>query len=197
MLDTGYEITPQVVLGPALVVAGAVIAWRAARRRPGWSGPHALTRLAGALYAAAVLAITLFPIAVARGRYADQTPWWDKVNPVPLITLDLSAVPNAVMFVPLGVLLPLVTSRVRSWRTAWGVGAAVSTAIELSQLLEYVVFRSGRSVDVDDVLANSLGALAGYLLLRAVLRAPGPARLARVLALPGSALAARRASAPW
>ncbi|MEV5150276.1 VanZ family protein [Streptomyces sp. NPDC052727] len=112
-------------------------------------------------------------------------PWPNQVNYVPLVTADVTAVPNILMFMPLGTLLPLLT-RVNSTARAVGVSALASLCIELTQLLSYVLFHNGRAVDVNDLLANTLGGLFGYVLVRFALGRPSARELLRAFALPGS-----------
>lgn len=71
---------------------------------------------------------------------------------------------NVLMFVPLGVLLPLFWPWFSSLRRTvlWGFGMSVS--IELIQMI------SGGVTSVDDVLLNTLGALVGYLCAVGLLR---------------------------
>ena len=64
---------------------------------------------------------------------------------------------NAALFVPLGILLPMLHRSLRSGWWALLGGAALSTMIETAQL----VLAAGQC-DVNDILANTLGALAGY-----------------------------------
>lgn len=67
---------------------------------------------------------------------------------------------NVVMFLPLGFTPPALWQQ---WRRVWKtvpMTFAVSCSIEFLQLF------LGRSVDVDDVLLNTLGGLAGYILFR-------------------------------
>lgn len=71
---------------------------------------------------------------------------------------------NIIIFIPLGVLLPVVWSCTRRFWRVVGVGAAVSVVLELSQL----VFRIG-DFDVDDILLNTFGVALGvgvYTLVR-------------------------------
>ena len=64
---------------------------------------------------------------------------------------------NAALFVPLGVLLPLLHRSLRSvWWALLG-GAALSTMIETTQLVLAV-----GQCDVNDILTNALGAVLGY-----------------------------------
>jgi glycopeptide antibiotics resistance protein len=65
----------------------------------------------------------------------------------------LNLVGNVVMFAPVGFLLPLATRM--SLRGAVAVCASLSVSVELLQLM------LGRSLDVDDVLLNTLGGALG------------------------------------
>ena len=70
----------------------------------------------------------------------------------------LNIVGNMAAFMPFGFFLPEIWSRVDRWYTTTLLGAVFSLCIETTQL----VFRVG-SFDVDDLLLNTIGALAGYL----------------------------------
>ncbi len=89
---------------------------------------------------------------------------------------------NVALFVPLGVLLPLVGKPFRKWWLTVPAGFVLSLVIELVQL------GLGRGIcDVDDLFANTLGAAVGYFAVRAVLFAGQkqrkPALLCACLAL--------------
>lgn len=64
---------------------------------------------------------------------------------------------NVAMFVPMGFLLPLFSAKVRKWYITIPVCLAASFAIEFLQL----IFSRG-ICDVDDLFANTLGAVIGY-----------------------------------
>ncbi len=68
---------------------------------------------------------------------------------------------NLVMFVPIGMLAPLITDR-RSGKLVSSVslGILFSTAIETGQL-----FLHSGTCDIDDILSNSLGALIGAVVV--------------------------------
>ncbi len=73
---------------------------------------------------------------------------------------------NIALFVPLGVLLPLLGKPFRKWYLTIPAGLAVSLAIEFLQL------GLGRGIcDVDDLFANTLGAAVGYFAVTAILSA--------------------------
>jgi glycopeptide antibiotics resistance protein len=65
---------------------------------------------------------------------------------------------NVMMFMPLGVLLPMEFRRLRRWYLVVPLGAAASAFIELSQTLFI-----GRFADIDDLVANTLGCALGYV----------------------------------
>ena len=67
---------------------------------------------------------------------------------------------NVAMFVPLGVFAVLWFG-VRGWWTAPVLGLLASGAIELAQ----AVFLDARVADVRDLVANTLGAVTGMLLM--------------------------------
>jgi len=76
---------------------------------------------------------------------------------------ELLLIGNIVAFIPLGVLWPLVVPARRSWLSVLAVGAGLSAAIELGQLLiSLTIGYPYRQADVDDILLNTTGALLGY-----------------------------------
>lgn len=123
------------------------------------TGPILVAALAlGAVYLAQVARLTLF---------ADTG--YGHLNLVPFRTIGSylgasdstdarNLVGNVMMLVPLGILLATVT-RLRPGRAALTL-IAVSAAIEVLQWL----LPTNRSVDIDDVILNSVGGTAGYAL---------------------------------
>ncbi|HJB14855.1 MAG TPA: VanZ family protein [Candidatus Blautia excrementipullorum] len=68
---------------------------------------------------------------------------------------------NFVMFVPLGVIFPFITGNAeKKFIVSTSFGMLLSVAIETGQL----IFHSGLC-DIDDILANTLGAAAGAFLV--------------------------------
>ena len=94
--------------------------------------------------------VTLLPERGIGGRYFR---WGINRDPEHLAEDVL----NAILFMPLGVALERVG---RSLVSAVAISAAVSTAIELSQL--YLV--RGRFAELQDILANTAGGLIGWAL---------------------------------
>jgi glycopeptide antibiotics resistance protein len=76
----------------------------------------------------------------------------------------MNTVGNVLLFVPFGVLLPLLFAKLRRvWPLAWRV-AVISSAIEVLQIPTKV-----RATDVDDVMLNVVGALVGLGIFRVIL----------------------------
>ncbi|ARF73559.1 VanZ family protein [Kitasatospora albolonga] len=169
-MDFQTQIPTVAVLGPALAVFALVALIRHRRDVPGWRGGPLVLRIAAALYAAAVASLTFFPLWIYGGSYRNQAEWIGQIQPVPLLMADITMIPNVIMFMPLGFLLPLFLPRLGRGRTVL-VCALVSLGIELLQLVQYIVLANGRAVDVNDLIANTLGGLLGYAVLRAVQRA--------------------------
>lgn len=71
---------------------------------------------------------------------------------------------NVAMFLPFGYLVPATNPRyLGKWSFAMMGGLITSTVIESCQL----IFHLGQS-DIDDIIANTLGAVIGYALIRLV-----------------------------
>ena len=168
------------VVVPLGVLVCAVLLWRL-HRRAVLTLPRVVVCAVVAVYVAGVVANSLFPIFIGK---SGVDPWWLTLNFVPLVNPDLEdIVGNVAVFVPLGVLLPLVAratslSRVLLW------GFLVSLAIEVLQFVNSVAADGGHASDVNDLLANVLGAAVGYGLFRIALLLPAAARLARAATWP-------------
>lgn len=81
-----------------------------------------------------------------------------QINLIPFShTIDQTAyLLNVLLFVPLGILAPLIWDRLCRVLPMLGVSFGFSLLIELSQLL------NNRSTDVDDLILNTLGGLVGF-----------------------------------
>lgn len=99
--------------------------------------------------------------------YAEQAQWRDAVK-------QLGG--NVLLGVPFGVLVPVLAPRARGVLRVLALTALVMLMVELVQ----GALVTGRAFDVDDVILNTTGALAGWLLLGRRLgrgvhrRVPGP-----------------------
>ena len=101
-----------------------------------------------------------------------------KVNLIPFVNLTqydtlkktlLNVIGNTCMFIPTGIILPILYKRLDSFIKVVAAGAGISLCIELIQLLFYT-----RTSDVDDLILNTLGVIIGYgiyALVRAIVKA--------------------------
>ncbi len=67
---------------------------------------------------------------------------------------------NAVLFVPLGILVPLIYKKMDKLKYIFGTGLGFSMLIEISQLL------NNRRTDIDDLILNTVGAIIGFALYK-------------------------------
>lgn len=137
----------------------------------------AVLQVVAVAYVAFVLAVTLLPIEWSRelsrwpgNRRAQLVPVAPIVSRLltdqhPLTTIA-EVGGNVLMFLPIGCLLPLVVRWLDGGRRVVLVACCTSVAIELYQLRMPGI----RRADVNDVLANTLGAALGWLLLGLVER---------------------------
>jgi len=137
-----------------------------------------------AFYLAALLSLVGFPSVLSLTFDCN-------LNLIPFAGMagDFSTVLNVFLFLPLGVLLPLLWENFRNPRSAALAGLSVSAAIELSQLFTL------RATDVNDLMTNTLGTLLGFLAVKAVTKnftrltpAGGKLRDARLMAATVSAV---------
>ena len=89
------------------------------------------------------------------------------LNLIPLLGIieDLSnSLLNVLLFIPLGLLLPMIWMRYRNVKSTVALGIGLSMMIELLQMLTF------RATDVNDLITNTSGAAVGFLLAAPVLR---------------------------
>lgn len=115
-----------------------------------------------AIYVLFVLAVTLNPKTVDNGldRYIDKALNQLHAHGVPaFVNYDfLEFTSNIAFFVPVGFLLGLLVP-FRAWWVSPFLGAALSVFVELCQKF----FLPGRVASVQDVLANTAGAVLGTI----------------------------------
>ena len=144
------------------VLAGAVLAVTAVRcRRRGRKFPWA--RAIGWLALAFWLAVTVYATVLRhsggwRAYNLHLFRAWREVWNDFSFKSWANVLLNIALFCPLGFLLPLLWKKMRSWYLSVPLGLGVSLLIELVQL----ALKRG-ICDVDDLLANTLGTVLGWL----------------------------------
>ena len=89
------------------------------------------------------------------------------LNLIPILPMaeDLkNSVLNVVLFVPLGMMLPLGWRKFQEKYHAVGFAFGISLCIELLQMLTF------RATDVNDLITNTVGACLGYLAIMPVIK---------------------------
>ena len=118
------------------------------------------------IYFAVVLYLTIFMRIGTVDTSVITTPFDDLKNAIqyrdPAMVQHM--VLNVIMFVPFGYLIPAMNpENLRRCSFAFLGGIVCSTVIEGAQM----IFSLGQS-DIDDIIANSIGAVIGYLIVRFV-----------------------------
>lgn len=72
----------------------------------------------------------------------------------------INIIGNIVVFIPVGLIVPLMGDKYKKFRNTFLIGFGISLVIEITQLF----FVEGRCMDVDDLILNTMGAAAGWVL---------------------------------
>lgn len=128
-----------------------------------------------AIYFLAVIHLVFFPIEVYVGEFKMTKPLWQlilqEIQFIPILTIDIPTfILNVIMLIPFGVYLPLLNGKVDSARKAAKYGFFLSLSIELVQLTIEVTLGSGRISDINDLIANTLGAAVGFLIIKKLVK---------------------------
>jgi glycopeptide antibiotics resistance protein len=184
------EVPVLPVVAPLAAVVLGTLLWRL-RRAGRLTVPRAAVALALAVYAAGVVANTVFPIFL--DKPVTTAPWNAHLALVPLRDYEVAdAVMNILVFVPLGMLVPLLTARL-SWWGAVAAAAAFSLAIEVTQLVTAHLLGGGHIADVNDLVFNVVGGVVGFALVTTLTRVPAlDAVVDRFRWYPGSRLRGER-----
>ena len=121
-----------------------------------------------------VARFTFFPFSKVNGQiqplvFSAEQVFPVRLNLIPMVNLldypnkgevYLNVIGNTTMFLPLGIVWPCVFRKLNTHKKAILAGVGVSLLIEILQLPFY-----DRVTDIDDLILNSLGYLAGYGIL--------------------------------
>lgn len=77
---------------------------------------------------------------------------------LPMIADFKNTILNILLFVPLGILLPFLWKKYNTLKATLMFGFGMSLSIEILQILTY------RATDINDIIANTLGAVLGYFI---------------------------------
>ena len=131
-------------------------------KSPKCKGEQYLLTISFVVYALCVIHLVFFPIDVFLGDYRVLTPWYNSINYIPVLTIDVTTfLLNIIMLIPLGLYLPLLKKD--SFKQVLYIGFAVTISFEVIQLILRIFIGNGRSVDINDIIANTLGVVCGYV----------------------------------
>lgn len=139
---------------------------RAKKKEGGVSRKHFLGVFIFLLYLAAVYGVTgIGTIWDVQRFVTTSTSEFDRIFLVPFSSSQviMPYVLNIIMTIPLGFLLPLIWKQFRTLKKVALSGFLLSLCIELSQL-----FTQSRNTTTDDLIMNTLGAIIGYFIFKAL-----------------------------
>lgn len=120
---------------------------------------------------AVIIRFTFCPMETVNGKvqpliFDPETAFPFRVNLIPFVNLFdydnrrdllLNVIGNAAMFIPSGIVLPVIYRKLNNFIKVVGAGALISLCIEIIQLPFSV-----RASDVDDLILNTAGVVVGY-----------------------------------
>lgn len=83
---------------------------------------------------------------------------------IPMLADLKNTILNIILFFPLGIMLPFLWKKYNSLKSTAVFSFLLSLSIELLQILTY------RATDINDLIANTLGAILGYFVFSIVSR---------------------------
>lgn len=158
--------------GVTLVIVGWIIFRAAAwykNKRIDWK--QELIQLLFLINLAVIYRFTFHPFGKVDGQiqpliFDMATAWPFRMNLVPFVNLLdydskfdllLNIIGNSAMFIPTGIMTPLIYKNLGSFKKVMLTGFLMSLCIEIIQLPFAV-----RASDVDDLILNTVGCLMGY-----------------------------------
>ena len=153
-----WTLREAAVFGSLLVIISCMI-WRM-KRQGKISGSQALAGMLLAFFLTLVFASTVFTRVPAQRSY-ELVPFWSWQRVLACADMDIlqENLLNILLFVPIGILLPLVSEKLRL-RQVCLIGLGISFLIELCQL---VLCRG--LFEWDDMIHNTLGCGAGFWIM--------------------------------
>ena len=118
-----------------------------------------------------VARFTFFPFGTVNGKiqpliFDAATAFPPRINLIPFVNLLdypklsevlLNVIGNTAMFIPIGIIWPIVYKKLNTHKKVIAAGVGFSLCIEVLQLPFF-----DRVTDIDDLIMNSLGFLMGY-----------------------------------
>lgn len=175
--DTGLMISIPFFAGEALFTVIWVLIRTCICAKKGLDIKREILMILMYINLAVLLRVTFFPMEKINGRVQPLLFEPDKITPlrvnlVPLVHILeyknrkdvlMNIIGNVTMFIPSGIILPILYRKLDSFVKVTAAGAAMSLCIEIMQLPFAV-----RASDIDDLILNTLGVMIGYIIYAAV-----------------------------
>lgn len=164
LIMTGYEFLV-IMISAAIMIRIYRLAYR--KRNMEKTGRHMLLLAVLAVYLFGVFYITGAGTIFHIKQYGMEFHP-DRLNLIPFSDIKSDDVEyyvlcyglNIALFMPLGFLLPLIWPKLNKIKSVLIAGLSLSLLVEISQLLNI------RSTDIDDLIANTAGAILGFFIFR-------------------------------
>ncbi|MBC2191702.1 VanZ family protein [Listeria sp. FSL L7-0229] len=129
------------------------------------------------VYICGVIKFTIFPLMLdavliedtklfVTGSYINLVPF-NSIKEIFMTGREHAAfqiVANFILFVPLGILLPLCYPKM-TWKSVFAISLLATVGIESAQLIQDLIYQAPfKFVDIDDVILNFSGGVAGFLI---------------------------------
>lgn len=125
---------------------------------------HRMMLLSLGLYLTAVFAVTVSPVySFSISNFGSRVDLLPSQTLGEMLENPLNFYGNILLFIPIGVLLVLLSNKCQRIHTTLLVGAGLSFFIEALQLF------CMRGTDIDDIILNTTGTLCGYFIGRFIL----------------------------
>ena len=111
---------------------------------------------------AVIIRFAFYPFSRVNGQV--QPLIFDPENVFPFrINLLINMLGNCGMFIPSGIILPVIYKKLDTFGKVTAAGILLSLCIEIAQLPFAI-----RATDIDDLILNTLGVMAGYGIYRLI-----------------------------
>ena len=174
MIEISYG-TMFVIISAIWCINRVIIGWE--NKRLDWK--RELQLLLVYICIVVIVRFTFCPFGKVDGKiqpliFDAERMWAFRINLIPFVYMAdyeiireaiLNFVGNTLMFVPVGVVYPIVYKRLDTHKKVIAAGVGFSLAIEILQLPFY-----DRVSDIDDLILNSLGYMLGYFIYCVVKR---------------------------
>lgn len=169
-MDRMFSIEAHYFVIPVFLIYMVLLFLSVKQKNKRYSIFQYISLISFAIYILSVITLTIFPIDVNTGIYANQVPWYELINFIPVLTIDITTFAlNIIMCIPLGVYL-LIIYKVNTLSSVTKTSFLFSLCIEITQFILQITVSNGRSMDINDLISNTLGGVLGYVIIKSLIK---------------------------